>query len=147
MEAIQSGPHGVAGAPAAHRCGNKGGSSAQAPAAMRPRPWAFTPPLPFRAAVVLWPYMVPLLLVYFAEYAMQSGTWTAIGAQEGERDEGERGRAPSLCLQRALPACALPCAGASGACGEAAMQARCVSARACYRDRCLRLTSVPQGSQ
>ena len=31
------------------------------------------------AAVALWPYMVPLLLVYFAEYAMQSGTWTAIG--------------------------------------------------------------------
>ncbi|KAL4429218.1 hypothetical protein ABPG77_010197 [Micractinium sp. CCAP 211/92] len=29
--------------------------------------------------VVLWPYMVPLLLVYFAEYAMQSGAWTAIG--------------------------------------------------------------------
>ncbi|PSC75581.1 battenin [Micractinium conductrix] len=29
--------------------------------------------------VVLWPYTVPLFLVYFAEYAMQSGTWTAIG--------------------------------------------------------------------
>ncbi|PRW51162.1 Batten s disease Cln3 isoform A [Chlorella sorokiniana] len=29
--------------------------------------------------VALWPYMVPLFLVYFAEYAMQSGTWTAIG--------------------------------------------------------------------
>lgn len=27
----------------------------------------------------LWPYMVPLFVVYFAEYAMQSGTWTAIG--------------------------------------------------------------------
>lgn len=25
--------------------------------------------------------MVPLMVVYFAEYAMQSGTWTAIGAQ------------------------------------------------------------------
>jgi hypothetical protein len=27
----------------------------------------------------LWPYMVPLFVVYSAEYAMQSGTWTAIG--------------------------------------------------------------------
>ena len=29
--------------------------------------------------VNLWPYMVPLVAVYFAEYAMQTGTWTAIG--------------------------------------------------------------------
>ncbi|KAL3151769.1 hypothetical protein ABBQ38_012743 [Trebouxia sp. C0009 RCD-2024] len=27
----------------------------------------------------LWPYMVPLCAVYFAEYAMQTGPWTAIG--------------------------------------------------------------------
>eukprot|EP00750_Incisomonas_marina_P017061 INCI19812.1.p1 GENE.INCI19812.1~~INCI19812.1.p1 ORF type:complete len:543 (-),score=82.00 INCI19812.1:222-1742(-) len=27
----------------------------------------------------LWVYMVPLFLVYFSEYAMQSGTWSAIG--------------------------------------------------------------------
>ena len=27
----------------------------------------------------LWPYMLPLCVVYFAEYAMQTGTWTAIG--------------------------------------------------------------------
>lgn len=27
----------------------------------------------------LWPYMLPLCTVYFAEYAMQTGTWTAIG--------------------------------------------------------------------
>lgn len=27
----------------------------------------------------LWPYMLPLCAVYFAEYAMQTGTWTAIG--------------------------------------------------------------------
>lgn len=27
----------------------------------------------------LWPYTVPLVVVYFAEYAMQAGTWTAIG--------------------------------------------------------------------
>lgn len=32
-----------------------------------------------RAVRSLWPYMVPLFVVYFAEYAMQSGTWTAIG--------------------------------------------------------------------
>ncbi|KAA6416471.1 MAG: golgi integral membrane protein [Trebouxia sp. A1-2] len=29
--------------------------------------------------VKLWPYLVPLVAVYFAEYAMQTGTWTAIG--------------------------------------------------------------------
>lgn len=27
----------------------------------------------------LWPYMIPLFLVYFSEYAMQSGVWAAIG--------------------------------------------------------------------
>ena len=27
----------------------------------------------------LWPYMIPLGLVYFSEYAMQAGTWAAIG--------------------------------------------------------------------
>jgi battenin len=27
----------------------------------------------------LWPYMVPLFVVYVAEYALQAGTWTAIG--------------------------------------------------------------------
>lgn len=32
-----------------------------------------------QATCRLWPYMVPLFVVYFAEYAMQSGTWTAIG--------------------------------------------------------------------
>eukprot|EP00518_Triparma_eleuthera_P009160 CAMPEP_0182466284 /NCGR_PEP_ID=MMETSP1319-20130603/11682_1 /TAXON_ID=172717 /ORGANISM="Bolidomonas pacifica, Strain RCC208" /LENGTH=426 /DNA_ID=CAMNT_0024666247 /DNA_START=210 /DNA_END=1487 /DNA_ORIENTATION=+ len=33
----------------------------------------------FLFARTLWPYMIPLFLVYFAEYAMQSGTWAAIG--------------------------------------------------------------------
>ena len=33
----------------------------------------------------LWQYMTCLMLVYFAEYAMQSGTWTAIGAHEACR--------------------------------------------------------------
>lgn len=32
-----------------------------------------------KATCALWPYMVPLFVVYFAEYAMQSGTWTAVG--------------------------------------------------------------------
>jgi hypothetical protein len=36
-----------------------------------------------RAVAALWPYMVPLFSVYFAEYAMQSGTWTAIGEWVG----------------------------------------------------------------
>lgn len=29
--------------------------------------------------MTLWPYIVPLFTVYAAEYALQSGTWTAIG--------------------------------------------------------------------
>ena len=33
----------------------------------------------FQLTLRLWPYMVPLALVYFAEYAMQSGTWAAMG--------------------------------------------------------------------
>mmetsp|Transcript_16195 Transcript_16195/g.27139 ORF Transcript_16195/g.27139 Transcript_16195/m.27139 type:complete len:418 (+) Transcript_16195:273-1526(+) len=32
-----------------------------------------------RATLELWPFMVPLFVVYFAEYAMQSGVWAAIG--------------------------------------------------------------------
>lgn len=32
-----------------------------------------------RLTLSLWPYMVPLFTVYAAEYALQSGTWTAIG--------------------------------------------------------------------
>lgn len=32
-----------------------------------------------RRTVALWPYMVPLFIVYAAEYAMQTGAWTAIG--------------------------------------------------------------------
>ena len=37
-----------------------------------------------------WPYMVPLFTVYAAEYALQAGTWTAIGFpvdSESARDE------------------------------------------------------------
>jgi battenin len=33
----------------------------------------------FQLVLSLWPYMIPLFTVYVAEYALQSGTWTAIG--------------------------------------------------------------------
>jgi battenin len=33
----------------------------------------------FCRVLQLWPYIVPLFTVYAAEYALQSGTWTAIG--------------------------------------------------------------------
>ena len=32
-----------------------------------------------KATIALWPFMIPLFVVYFAEYAMQSGVWAAIG--------------------------------------------------------------------
>jgi len=32
-----------------------------------------------KLTISLWPYMVPLFVVYAAEYALQSGVWTAIG--------------------------------------------------------------------
>lgn len=31
------------------------------------------------AVLRLWPYMIPLFVVYAAEYSLQAGTWTAIG--------------------------------------------------------------------
>jgi hypothetical protein len=45
-----------------------------------------------RATGRLWPYMLPLFVVYFAEYAMQSGTWTAVGEGKrgGKREWGEQ---------------------------------------------------------
>lgn len=33
----------------------------------------------FARTVALWPYALPLFVVYFGEYAMQSGAWTVIG--------------------------------------------------------------------
>ena len=33
----------------------------------------------FKLVLSLYPYMIPLFLVYAAEYALQSGTWSAIG--------------------------------------------------------------------
>jgi len=32
-----------------------------------------------RLMLSLWPYMIPLLVVYMSEYAMQSGVWSSIG--------------------------------------------------------------------
>ena len=95
MEAVQSGQDELEGAAAAHRCGAAAGvgvgvGGEQQPACSLSLPacpvWTAAPssssaalPATSLPAVALWPYMVPLLLVYFAEYAMQSGTWTAIG--------------------------------------------------------------------
>jgi battenin len=33
----------------------------------------------FSTTLSLWPFIIPLILVYFAEYAMQSGVWAAMG--------------------------------------------------------------------
>lgn len=44
----------------------------------------------FAATLSLWPFMVPLFVVYFAEYAMQAGVWAAIGfpvEREGARNQ------------------------------------------------------------
>jgi len=38
----------------------------------------------------LWPYIIPLMLVYFAEYAMQSGVWAAIGFPVDDKLARER---------------------------------------------------------
>lgn len=32
-----------------------------------------------KVTLTLWPYIIPLIVVYFAEYTMQTGTWAAIG--------------------------------------------------------------------
>ena len=34
----------------------------------------------------LWPYIVPLFTVYFAEYLMQTGTWSSIGFPIDSKD-------------------------------------------------------------
>jgi CLN3 protein len=33
----------------------------------------------FRTVRGLWPYMIPLFVVYATEYALQAGVWTAVG--------------------------------------------------------------------
>jgi hypothetical protein len=40
----------------------------------------------FHLVLSLWPYMIPLFLVYVAEYTLQSGTWTAIGFPVTDRE-------------------------------------------------------------
>ena len=40
----------------------------------------------FHLVLSLWPYMIPLFLVYLAEYTLQSGTWTAIGFPVTDRE-------------------------------------------------------------
>lgn len=44
----------------------------------------------FRLVKSLWRYMVPLFVVYFAEYAMQSGTWAVIGFPVMDKDAREK---------------------------------------------------------
>ncbi|GAB5037452.1 protein btn1 [Nannochloropsis oceanica] len=44
-----------------------------------PQTHAFTMRERWQLFLSLWPYTVPLITVYWAEYAMQSGTWSAIG--------------------------------------------------------------------
>lgn len=49
------------------------------PAVVVPAIRDLTPLQRFWLVLTLWPYMIPLFAVYAAEYALQSGTWTAIG--------------------------------------------------------------------
>lgn len=58
-------------------CGNMPNSSSRCMPPVIPVSMSWRERL--RATAGLWRYMVPLFVVYFAEYAMQSGTWTAIG--------------------------------------------------------------------
>ena len=41
----------------------------------------------FRRTLLLWPYLVPLFLVYWSEYAIQAGTWTAIAFDPSQVSE------------------------------------------------------------
>ncbi|KAK9806280.1 hypothetical protein WJX72_008416 [[Myrmecia] bisecta] len=43
-----------------------------------------------RRTLLLWPYMGPLCLVYFAEYVMQSGVWSVMGFPVGSPDARHR---------------------------------------------------------
>jgi battenin len=42
-------------------------------------PAQLTPVQRFRLVLSLWPYTIPLFIVYAAEYMMQAGVWSAIG--------------------------------------------------------------------
>ena len=48
-------------------------------AAMSKTTSAFTMRERFDLTLKLWPYMIPLAVVYFAEYALQAGVWAAMG--------------------------------------------------------------------
>ena len=55
----------------------------------------------------LWKYMIPLFVVYFAEYATQSGTWAAIGFLYPTRQQEINSTSVSIiiiCL-RQMPPC------------------------------------------
>ena len=44
----------------------------------------------FRFVAALWPYTIPIFVIYIAEYAMQSGVWSSIGfpaSSESAREE------------------------------------------------------------
>ena len=43
----------------------------------------------FRRVLSLWPYIIPLVLVYFAEYAIQAGAWTAYSFDSSQVDNLE----------------------------------------------------------
>lgn len=43
----------------------------------------------FRRVLSLWPYIIPLVLVYFAEYAIQAGAWTAYSFDPSQVDNLE----------------------------------------------------------
>eukprot|EP00554_Chaetoceros_debilis_P012763 CAMPEP_0194120850 /NCGR_PEP_ID=MMETSP0150-20130528/44668_1 /TAXON_ID=122233 /ORGANISM="Chaetoceros debilis, Strain MM31A-1" /LENGTH=506 /DNA_ID=CAMNT_0038813047 /DNA_START=55 /DNA_END=1572 /DNA_ORIENTATION=+ len=45
-----------------------------------------TPMERFELTLSLWPYMVPLFVVYFTEYSLQSGVWPAIGFPVDDED-------------------------------------------------------------
>mmetsp|Transcript_25528 Transcript_25528/g.37454 ORF Transcript_25528/g.37454 Transcript_25528/m.37454 type:complete len:502 (+) Transcript_25528:253-1758(+) len=54
-----------------------------------------------RLVLSLWPYMIPLFTVYAAEYALQAGTWTAIGFPVDEKESRDQFYAYSNWLYQA----------------------------------------------
>jgi hypothetical protein len=90
-----------------------------------------------RATVGLWRYMVPLFMVYFAEYAMQSGTWTSIG-EVGCAVVGRRGRCSIGHAQ--LPRC-----GAAVTCGSGTVWSVLCTTAAGWRTIVLLTTAATWG--
>eukprot|EP00978_Attheya_sp_CCMP212_P012410 scaffold30927_cov50-Attheya_sp.AAC.1 len=62
-----------------HSQGEEGGLSTMEEAELGKPVEEMSPLERMKLVLSLWPYMVPLFLVYAAEYALQAGTWTAIG--------------------------------------------------------------------